>query len=134
MKLLRDPVPKARIDLVPMLDTVFSLLVFFMLASLAVTHRYSIPVNLPSAKGVADEIRRVETLTITKNGKIYINQEEVASAEEAVRRLMDQNSKKGTLTVIINADRNVRHGKVVELLDAIQQCGRAKVAIAISHS
>jgi biopolymer transport protein ExbD len=133
MKLLRDPAPKARIDLVPMIDTIFSLLVFFMLAGLVVTHRYSIPVNLPGARGGAAEIRRVETLTIARDGRIFINREEVASAEEAVRRLLEQNGDNATLAVVINADREVRHGKVVELLDAIQQCGRAKVAIAIKH-
>lgn len=134
MKLLRDPAPKARIDLVPMIDTIFSLLVFFMLTGLAVTHRYSMPVNLPGARGGAAEIRQVETLTIARDGRIFINREEVASAEEAVRRLLEQNGNNATLAVVINADREVRHGKVVELLDAIQQCGRAKVAIAIKHS
>ncbi|MGD9156445.1 MAG: biopolymer transporter ExbD [Bacillota bacterium] len=134
MKLLRNTPKKARIDLVPMIDTIFSLLVFFMLVSLAAVPRYSIPVNLPSATGVSEKMRQVETITITKDGKIFINKEEVASSGEAALRLLKQERKDATLAVIINADRSVPHGKVVELLDAIQQCGPAKIAIAINHS
>jgi biopolymer transport protein ExbD len=133
MKLLRNTSQKARIDLVPMIDAIFSLLVFFMLLSLTAAHRYSIPVNLPNAAGVSDGIRQVETLTITKDGRIYINKEEIASSGEAALRLMKQERKGATLAVVIHADRRVQHGKVVELLDAIQQCGPAKIAIAINH-
>jgi biopolymer transport protein ExbD len=134
MKLLRDTTKKARIDLVPMIDTIFSLLVFFMLVSLTAAPRYSIPVNLPGATGVSEKMRQVETITITKDGKIYFNKEEIASSGEAALRLLKQERKGATLAVVIYADRSVQHGKVVELLDAIQQCAPAKIAIAIDHS
>jgi biopolymer transport protein ExbD len=49
VKLRRRPPRKARIEIIPMIDTVFFLLVFFMMASLAMTVHGGIPVNLPKA-------------------------------------------------------------------------------------
>ncbi len=134
MKLPRSAPRKARIEIIPMIDTMFFLLVFFMLASLSMTHQYSVPVNLPKAAGLPDKIPEVVTVTITKEGELYYDQEAIASPSEAVLRLLNRQESASALAVIINADRSVRHGQVVELLDAIQQSGLTKIAIAVNHS
>jgi biopolymer transport protein ExbD len=134
MKILRNAQRKARIEIIPMIDTMFFLLVFFMLASLSMIQQYTVPVNLPKATGVSAQPRQVDVLTITKAGKLFFNKEEIASSGEAVLRLVRQNKTGTALAVIINADCSVKHGRVVELLDAIQQSGVAKVAIAVNRS
>ncbi|TCL70697.1 biopolymer transport protein ExbD [Hydrogenispora ethanolica] len=134
MKLPRSAPRKARIEIIPMIDTMFFLLVFFMLASLSMTHQYSVPVNLPKAAGVPDKVPEVVTVTITQDGKLFYNKEAIASPGEAVLRLLERKKSAASLAVIINADRGVRHGRVVELLDAIQQSGLTKIAIAVNHS
>jgi biopolymer transport protein ExbD len=134
MKISRNTQRKARIEIIPMIDTMFFLLVFFMLASLSMIQQYAVPVNLPKATGVRNRPSRVDVLTITKDGKLYFDKEKIASPSEAVLRLVKQNQTGMKLLVIINADRNVEHGRVVELLDAIQQSGVAKIAIAINRS
>ncbi len=134
MKLPRNTARKARIEIIPMIDTMFFLLVFFMLASLSMTHQYSVPVNLPKASGVPDQLPKVVTVSITKDGQLYYDKEAIASPGEAVLRLLNQQKSVPSLAVIINADRSVRHGQVVELLDAIQQSGLTKIAIAVNHS
>ncbi len=133
MKLPRITSRKARIEIIPMIDTMFFLLVFFMLASLSMTQQYTVPVNLPKAAGALEKIPQVVTVTITKEGKLYYNKEAVASLGEVVEKLLDQQKSAASLAVIINADRSVRHGQVVELLDALQQSGLARVAIAVNH-
>jgi biopolymer transport protein ExbD len=75
----------------------------------------------------------VVTLTITKTGQLFFNKDVCASTGEAVLRLMQKKKHETSLAVIINADRNVKHGQVVELLDAVQQSGVNKVAIAVKH-
>ena len=133
MRLPRNNPKKARIEIVPMIDTIFFLLVFFMLSSLSMISRYSVPVNLPTATGKADQVPQVITVTITKEGNLFYNKEKINSSREIIRRLVIVRQKHVVVTVVINADQNVKHGRVVEVLDAIQQSGLAKIAIAVKR-
>ena len=133
MRLPRNNPKKARIEIVPMIDTIFFLLVFFMLSSLSMISRYSVPVNLPTATGRADQVPQVITVTITKEGNLFYNKEKINSSREIIRRLVIVRQKHVVVTVVINADQNVKHGRVVEVLDAIQQSGLAKIAIAVKR-
>ncbi|EGO62867.1 ExbD/TolR family protein [Acetonema longum] len=133
MRLPRQAPRKARIEIIPMIDTMFFLLVFFMLSSLSMIQQYTVPVNLPQAVGSPEKIPAVVTLTITEDGKMFCDKEPVQSPREAVMRLRQQSQGQDSLAVVINADQNVKHGQVVELLDAIQQSGLEKIAVAINH-
>ncbi|MBP2643347.1 MAG: exbD 2 [Firmicutes bacterium] len=128
MKIPRKPLKKARIEIIPMIDTMFFLLVFFMLATLTMTNQFSLPVNLPHAAGNQDKPPQVVALTLTKDGKLFCDKEQVSTPAAAALRLVQQN----TGGVIINADREVEHGRVVELMDAIRQSGISRIAIAVS--
>ncbi|CQR74815.1 Biopolymer transport protein ExbD [Sporomusa ovata DSM 2662] len=134
MKIARKPMKKARIEIIPMIDTMFFLLVFFMLATLTMTTQSGLPVNLPQANGVQDETKQIVTLTLTQDGNIFYDKQQINSPAEAVSRLTQQNKRELLPTVIINADRSVEHGRVVELLDAVRQSGVIKVAIAVKPS
>lgn len=134
MKIARKPMKKARIEIIPMIDTMFFLLVFFMLATLSMTTQSGLPVNLPNATGVQDETKQVVTLTLTQDGNIFYDKQQINSPAEAVSRLTQQNTRDLLPAVIINADRGVEHGRVVELLDAVRQSGIIKVAIAVKPS
>ncbi|BBB89799.1 MAG TPA: biopolymer transporter ExbD [Methylomusa anaerophila] len=134
MRIPRNPAKKARIEIIPMIDTMFFLLVFFMMATLSMTSQYSMPVNLPQAAGMPDQTRQVVTLTVTKDGKLFWDKEAMPSTAAVAARLAQQSKAGAQLAVIINADRSVEHGRVVELMDAIQQSGLAKIAIAVNHA
>jgi len=70
MKLKRRIIKKARIEIIPMIDTMFFLLVFFMVATLSMTVQQGLSVNLPHAVTARDEVRRTVTLTLTKDRTI----------------------------------------------------------------
>ena len=132
MRIARPGMKKARIEIIPMIDTMFFLLVFFMLASLAMIQQHGLPVNLPHAATGQDEIKQVVTVTLTQDGKLYYEKEQLGSAAEISPRLnqLQNNGKKPS--VVINADRKVEHGRVVEVLDATRKSGIASVAVAVS--
>jgi len=134
MKISRTVPKKARIEIIPMIDTMFFLLVFFMMATLSMTNQYSLPVNLPNASGVQDKTQEIVTLTITKEGKLFLNKAEIASASEVALQLIERSKNVPQLAVVINADRSVEYGQVVELMDTIQQSGLWKSAIAVNRS
>ena len=131
MKLRPRQRKKARIEIIPMIDTMFFLLVFFMVATLSMTMQRGLPVNLPHAATAQDELRQVVTLTLTKEGRLLFDKEEIASAGEVTARLTRWKAKGSEISVVINADRSVEHGAVVELMDAIRQGGVARIAIAV---
>jgi len=130
MKLLARPVRKARIEIIPMIDTVFFLLVFFMMASLSMAVYRGMPVNLPKAASGQHEVRENAALTVTKGGELFLNKQPVAW--EALRaRLQALLAGNPELTVVINADEGVAHGRVVEAMDAARGAGVSRMAIAV---
>lgn len=131
MKVPRRTRKKARIEIIPMIDTMFFLLVFFMVATLSMTIQKGLQVNLPHAATAHEEVYQTVTFTITKEGKLYFNKDETASLKEAVGRLGSLWQSNIPPSVIINADRSVEHGQVIELMDAVRGTGIVKMAVAV---
>jgi len=134
MKIPRSTPKKARVEIIPMIDTMFFLLVFFMVATLSMTTQNSLPVNLPHASGVQSDKQQVFTLSLTKEDKLFYDKEEIFSPADAARRLEQQGKENKRTSVIINADRSVEHGRVIELMDAVRQAGITKIAVAVNPS
>jgi biopolymer transport protein ExbD len=131
VKIVRKQRKKARIEIIPMIDTMFFLLVFFMVATLSMTMQRGLPVNLPHAATAREELHQVVTLTVTKEGKLLFDKEPIASADEAASRLARWKATGTDVAIVINADRAVEHGTVVELMDAVRQVGVTRIAIAV---
>ncbi|MBI5875206.1 MAG: biopolymer transporter ExbD [Deltaproteobacteria bacterium] len=121
---------KARIEIIPMIDTMFFLLVFFMIATLSMTVMRGMQVNLPKADAVKKDIKENLSVTISKDGKIYFNNKKETSIPELRGALVAEVSANPDTMVIINADEEVLHGKVVEVMDEIKLSGVTKLAIA----
>jgi biopolymer transport protein ExbD len=130
MRIRRWTKRKARIEIIPMIDTMFFLLVFFMLATLSMTMQRGIPVNLPFAATAREDLRQVVTLTLTQEGKLLYDKEAMASPGVVTERLRQQRTKGLDMSVVINADKSVEHGYVVHLMDAVRQAGVIRMAIA----
>lgn len=133
MRLIRRAPQKARIEIIPMIDTVFFLLVFFMLASLSMAIYRGLPVNLPTAASGRQALQENASLTVTKGGEFYLNKQPV-SLETLGSHLKALQANNPDLVIIINADEGVPHGRVVEAMDAARQAGVGRLAIAVKPS
>lgn len=124
MKLtLRQP-KKARIEIIPMIDTVFFLLVFFMMASLSMTVYRGVPLSLPKASSGETRQDRV-SVSVTRDGVIYLDRDQVDPAQLTLRlRALRE-------MVVISADGDVTHRRVVEAMDAARTAGVSRMAIAV---
>src|SRR5579871_717900 len=69
----RRELKRTRIEIIPMIDTMFFLLVFFMLSSLALTRLNGLPVNLPQAKKAEKQTPTDLTITVDKNQQVFVN-------------------------------------------------------------
>ena len=70
-------------------------------------------------------------LTLTKEGKLYFDKEEVASVADASARLPVLLKARKELSIVIYADRAVGHGKVIDLMDGVRTAGVTRIAVAV---
>ncbi len=115
------------IDLAPIVDVVFNLLIFFAL-TLNFAISSGIKVNLPKATGEIVEIKDVN-IHIDKTGKVYFNDVLMRSAN-SLKREFQKIPNKDTL-VIIRADSEAMHGPVVSTMDLAKTQGFSKIAIGV---
>ncbi|HEX9998003.1 MAG TPA: biopolymer transporter ExbD [Abditibacterium sp.] len=129
----RRELKKTRIEIIPMIDTMFFLLVFFMLSSLALSKLNGLPVNLPQSQTSPRQAPVELTLTIDKNQQLFVNKTAVSFAnleEILVEKAGGQNANLSTATVVVNADTSVPHGVVVRAIDGARAVGIVKFSIA----
>ena len=92
--------------IIPMIDIIFFLLVFFMISTLSMTELRTIPVNLPQASAVQQDIPRNVTITVTQSGTILFEQEEIPSSLLA-KRVRIQLAQQPDNVFILRADKQV---------------------------
>lgn len=129
----RRELKRTRIEIIPMIDTMFFLLVFFMLSSLALTRLNGLPVNLPHASTAPKQPVTDLTITVDKNQQVYVNKEPVAIEDlgaKLVEKAGGPNVDLEAASVVINADLTVPHGIVVKCIDEARSVGIVHFAIA----
>ena len=123
----------ARIEIIPMIDTMFFLLVFFMIATLSMTLQHGMPVNLPTAESTTKNPPEEVSLTLTKNGSLYYNKEPI-SLQDLEVRLTRLRQEDADPSLLINADEQVPHGRVIKVMDLIRLSGITSMGIATKPS
>jgi biopolymer transport protein ExbD len=126
----RTSIRKGQLDIAPLIDVVFLLLIFFMLTSNFVLQP-GIRVRLP--KAVTSEIIDSQNLivSVTAQDLIYLNYKPIQAA--ALRDLLDEASRQGS-SVLIKSDVGASVGKIVEIWDLCRRSGIAKVNIATNQA
>jgi len=119
---------KARVEMLPLIDVVFLLLVFFIYSFLSMVIHRGLDVELPGATTAAVRKNNYIDVTITAENRIFVNKqpvtlENVATAVRAARGTED-------LPVFINGDQKAGLGPAVELLDRLRLEGIEKVSFA----
>lgn len=117
------------INMAPMIDMVFLLLIFFMVAShLTALERIPVPLPVADKARVPDEARDRQMITILatddagKEARIFMNLQEVSLSEfrDTIRQLAETD---GNFKVYLRADRRVRHRHIKAVMDACAEAG-----------
>jgi len=119
---------EAEIIIIPMIDTMMFLLMFFIVASLAMVVQNGLPVNLPKASTGVQHSAQNLTITVARDNTIHLNTKAITLDNET-DELKALNVGDGTL-VIINADAHVEHGLVTTVMDNARKAGIERFAIA----
>ena len=129
MSFLRKPEEEPRIDLTPMVDVVFLLLIFFMISTTFVESP-GISIKLPeSSSQTVDREPKEIKIYLSREGDIYHRDQKI-SLKDYRSLLAGYQSDAERTTVLLLADQESRHGKVVTLMDLARDAGFVKLAIA----
>ncbi len=118
------------LDLTPLIDVVFLLLIFFMVSTTFIREPGGIRVDLPHSD-TQEFIQEGEEVVVKIDGDGTIYVDDVPVTEDALKRELQRavQADPGT-TVIIKADREVEHGQVVRVMDLAKRIGLVKMAVA----
>jgi len=124
---------EVRIEITPMVDVVFLLLIFFMISTSFVDSS-AIGINLPQAATGTPEGEQTEVkVYLEENGTIHFNEREVNMAQ--LKDLLTNYSGNAAKTSFkLLADKEVRHGRVISVVDLARENGFGTLAIATRNT
>ena len=130
MQVPRRQTEKARIEIIPVIDIIFFLLVFFMVSTLVMTINRGLPVNLPKAASSQKDLRESFNVTVMQDGTLFLNKE-ATTLEQLGQQVRTSVEKEPRLVLIINADDQALHGAIVSVMDEVRLAGVSRLAIAV---
>lgn len=125
----RRGVREPRLMIIPMIDIIFFLLVFFMMNTLYMVEQNVLPIQLPVAKSVDTQPAKQVAVTVNKDGEVWINSQKIDLAN--FRSLITQEMQAAPESVfVLRADRVVPHGQVIEVMDEMKLAGVKRISVA----
>jgi biopolymer transport protein ExbD len=115
--------------IIPMIDIIFFLLIFFMMSTLYMVEQHTIPINLPQAAAVQQELSQNINITILQNGNIMFDQQEIPFPL-LQKRISIELAKQPENIFVVRADKQAEYGQVVAVLDELKMSGARRVAVA----
>ena len=119
---------KVRIEMLPLIDIVFLLLVFFIYAMLSMAVHRGLPVELPLSSTAQIDKKLTLSVSVEADETIYVNKERVA-----LEHLPEVLRSKAALTrepgVLIFADRSLQYQMIYNVLDKIRQAGLSRISL-----
>ena len=130
MRFLRKSEEDYSINLPSMTDIIFLLLIFFMVATVLKDSSRRLDVQLPEARsGQAAEVRRLK-IEMAADGAISLNGD-LVTQEQLEHLLQPTGETEGQRSVVIEADKRLTYGKVIEVMGLCQAVGIADIAVAV---
>ena len=123
-----DTTDKNKIDILPMIDIIFSILAFLIISSLYLTRVETVSLELPKASNSITQNKKFVNISIDKGGNLFINKKRIKLQDIKVKVINLTNENKNL--VVLNADKNVSHGYVISVLDVLRSIDGLKLAIS----
>ena len=121
------------VNILPLIDVLFAILLFFMLSSIVLTEKNQITVQRPT-NSQAEQVgkaNKIITITLKKDKRLYVEDAEVV-ADELSKRLKILSKESSIDQVLIDADRTCGYGDVMEILDIVKEAGLNSIGLAVN--
>ena len=120
---------KPEVMIIPMIDIMFFLLVFFMLSTLYMVDLKTIPVNMPKVENAQTQTNVNYLVTIKSDGSLYLEDRPI-DEETLIQNAKVQLSQNPNFAVVVRADEDIDYGKIMQLLDKFKGAGITKFGLA----
>jgi len=132
MRIPEEISKSGEINMIPLIDIVFSIMVVFIVASLNLTRSKALDVELPDAATAQQKLDPAVTVSVTRTGEVAVNREVIPIAQltPTVNRFLEGRNTASERLIVISADLGLTHGRVVEVMDALQAVPNVSLAIA----
>ncbi len=131
---LHTPIEEVQVQIIPLIDVIFCILTFFLLAALQFTRQQAINVDLPKASpstvsGINSQSGSL-IVSIDAVGNTYIEKQPVKKEDlrQSLKQYLQENP---SAVVVLNASRTATYNDVIETLDLLRQVGGDRVSLGI---
>ncbi len=128
MKIDRSDIRRARIEMLPLIDIVFLLLVFFIYAMLSMAVHRGLPVVLPTSSIAKIDKKLLVSVSIKSDGTIYVDEEQV-QIENLTNVLAERTKEKIEPGVLLFADHTIKYQQLFRVLDQIRTAGLSRISL-----
>ena len=117
------------LNIIPMIDIMFFLLVSFMLSTMYMVEQKTIPVNLPQATSAAIDNKTNFTVTLKDDGSIYLEDQQT-DIQTLLMQATKEQKNNPSFAIIIRADKDINYDKVVSFIDTLKKAGITRFGLA----
>ena len=128
MKINFNSTKRPRIEMLPLIDIVFLLLVFFIYAMISMAVHRGLPVELPLSSTTKIEKKAPVSITLKENGINYLDKRET-SIEDLRKYLVTLDDSKKNTGVLLFADRTVSYQELFRVMDQIRISGISRISL-----
>ncbi len=128
MKVTMPPTKKSRIEMLPLIDVVFLLLVVFIYTMLSMAVHKGLPVCLPQSSSAEIEKQIVLSVTVKQNGAVYVDKEPVP-LKNLADHLEQKTEDADNPGVLLFADSSISYQQLFQVLDQIKAAGLNKISL-----
>jgi biopolymer transport protein ExbD len=118
------------IELVPLIDVIFCILTFFLLAGLQVAKQQAINVDIPSAATGTPTARELLMVSLNDAGQIFLEQQPMLAPAQLTEAVKQYHQARPNSAIVLYASKQVSYNRVVEILDALRSVAGDRVALA----
>ncbi len=125
----RHAITKPEIMIIPMIDIMFFLLVFFMMSTLSMVNVKTVDVDMPQAQSAETKLAVTYVVTMRRDGQLFLEDkpiEETALIEQAAAEA----AQTSRFSVVVRADQGLDYGMVIALLDRFKSRGILHIGLA----
>ena len=120
---------KPEVIIIPMIDIMFFLLVFFMMSTLYMVQVKTVDVDMPQAASAETQLAVSYVVTMKRDGSLYLEDQPVTEAA-LLDRAAAANQRSAKFSVVVRADQGLDYGMVVGLLDKFKARGITHIGLA----
>ncbi|BAW95229.1 biopolymer transport ExbD like protein [[Synechococcus] sp. NIES-970] len=118
-----------RIEIIPLIDVIFCVLTFFILAAVNLSRQQAINLTLPTAESATAQMPDMVIVSLTDFGQIYVEKQLIESQAQFSQIVTDYLGRNPNGVVVLNASESRSYQEVIQVLDWLKSIGGERVAL-----